>query len=365
MNPTHFKQLLRYAVIAALPVASQSACVPNTPSPTNEPIKIDDPCRSGEATRKTAQEAFSAQINAVNTPLTAAQCIALCKQTFAEQRIGGINDLAKLERINASDCKTENRPFSDIMGGPRMPTPSTLISCTVNYTAIHAAYTCPRPMPGRAPHGLHISALAPIAFNPIGQYLADMTAMETAAITAFRYLARELEAYGAPDKLIARAYQAADEEVRHAEMAGLLSEAYGGIAASVQVDDFRLRSLYEIALENAVEGCVHETFAAACGLWQSQQAELGVFRQVIGHITDEEMDHAALSWDIYQWIMPQLSALEQAHIREAQAEAIHNLMQDFKQESDSQIQQAFGLPAHADAARLFEQLKNAVWNPIA
>ena len=123
--------------------------------------------------------------------------------------------------------------------------------------------------------------------------------------------------------------------------------------------------MYEIALENAVEGCVNETFAAACGLWQSEYAQLDVFRQVIGHITEEEMGHAALSWDIHQWIMPQLSEVEQEQIRAAQAEAVESLVEDFKQESNPVLQQAFGLPTKDDAARLFAQLKRSVWEMIS
>ncbi|MGB1257168.1 MAG: ferritin-like domain-containing protein, partial [Thiolinea sp.] len=195
----------------------------------------------------------------------------------------------------------------------------------------------------------------------IGEYLADMAAMETAAITAFDYLSRELEAYAAPVELIARARQAVAEETRHAEMAGLLSAAYDTTVPEVSVDEFSLRSLYEIALENAVEGCVNETFAAACGLWQSEHAALDVFRQVISHITDEEMGHAALSWDIHAWIMPQLTVAEQAQIRTAQAEAVEKLMIDFKQEGNPVLQQTFGLPTRAEAARLFVQLKDSVW----
>ncbi|PID99823.1 MAG: hypothetical protein CSA79_06325 [Thiothrix nivea] len=145
-----------------------------------------------------------------------------------------------------------------------------MISCKVDYTAIHSPYTCPRPVPGRLPQGLHL----PVADhstgsnNAIGAYLADMAAMETAAITAFHYLSRELAAYGAPADLVARAQAAVTEETRHAEMAGLLSAAYDAEVQEVRVDDFVLRPLYEIALENAVEGCENETFAAACGLGQ-------------------------------------------------------------------------------------------------
>lgn len=387
MKQSQFHKILRNAVIAALPLASQMSCATpepvKSPEPTKQPETVKepqtvnesevnkkpDPCRSGETTKKSAQESFSSQtVEAQDKILTSSQCMALCKQTFEGNRIGGFNDLVKLESFEASNCKAENRPYRTVFFTGKIDTPSTLVSCDVDYTAIHSPYTCPRPVVGRIPNGLHLGKngmSTQSSVHTIGQYLADMTAMETAAITAFDYLTRELEAYDAPEALIARARQAVLEEARHAEMAGLLSASYEAEMTEVTVDDFSLRSLYDIALENAVEGCVNETFAAACGLWQSEYAQLEVFREVIAHITDEEMGHAELSWAIHQWVMPQLSQVEQEQIRVAQAEAVESLVKDFKQESNPVLQQAFGLPTKEDAARLFAQLKDSVWEMIS
>ena len=368
MSQRQFNRLLRNAVLAALPLAV-AGCVATEAKPVPDPVKKDDPCRTGETTKKSAKEPFSSQMKIQEKTLTAEQCIAACKTQFEKARIGGTQDLVKLESFNGSDCKTVNRPFttSFFRGATDHKTPSTMVSCEVEYTAIHSPYTCPKPVPGRAPNGLHLGSCETTiqsSVNILGQYLADMAAMETAAITAFEYLARELEAYDAPQALITRAREAVVEETRHAEMAGLLSASYDADMPEVRVDDFCLRSLYEIALENAVEGCVNETFAAACGLWQSESAELEVFRQVIGHITEEEMGHAELSWDIHQWVMPQLSELEQEQIRIAQVEAIESLVVDFRQESNPELQKAFGLPTRDDAACLFAKLKDSVWEVI-
>ena len=61
--------------------------------------------------------------------------------------------------------------------------------------------------------------------------------METAAITAFRYLVRELTAYQAPANLIQLAQAAVKEETRHAHMAGLLSQACDTVVPVVEVAD--------------------------------------------------------------------------------------------------------------------------------
>ena len=379
MNQPHFNKLLRNAVIASLPLASVASCVGTKAKPEPETIKKTevtkevevvskvDPCRTGVTTTKSAKHSFSSQLQLQKKPLTAQQCLSLCKERFEGARIGNFNDLVKLESFAASNCKTLNRPFSTVVPGGQYPTPSTLLSCDVEYTAVHSPYTCPRPVPGRMPNGLHLKngpAATQSSVNVLGQYLADMTAMETAAITAFYNLSLELEAYDAPSELITRARQAVLEETRHSEMAALLAASFDAEIPEVSIDDFCLRSLYEIALENAVEGCVNETFAAACGLWQSEYAQLDVFRKVIAHITEEEMGHAALSWEIHQWVMPQLSEIQQEQILVAQAEAVDSLVSDFNQESNPMLQQAFGLPTKDDVARLFAQLKNSVWEVI-
>ena len=374
MDQPHFNRLLRNAVIAALPLGSAASCVATSPTTEPEPVKKPevvkkaDPCRTGETTKKSAKETFTSQLKLQKTPLTAKQCLSLCKERFEGARVGNFSDLVKLDSFAASNCQTKDRPYSSVVPRGRYPKPSTLLTCEVEYTAVHSPYTCPRPVPGRKPDGLHFkndTAATQSSVNVLGQYLADMTAMETAAITAFYYLSRELEAYGAPVELIARSRQAVLEETRHSEMAALLAASFDAEMPDVSVNDFCLRSLYEIAMENAVEGCVNETFAAACGLWQSEYAQLDVFREVIAHITEEEMGHAGLSWEIHQWVMPQLSQSEQELICIAQAEAVENLIGEFKQESDPVVQQAFGLPTKDDAARLFVQLKESVWEVIS
>lgn len=61
--------------------------------------------------------------------------------------------------------------------------------------------------------------------------------------------------------------------------------------------------------------------------------------------------------------MPQLTLAEQAHIRQAQAEAVDILAHNFLQEEHPVVRRAAGLPETADAARLFQQLRTDLWNP--
>ena len=355
MNKDQLKHILRNAVLLALPATTQVGCV-------SEPVVIDppkstDPCRE-PAVRSPGQATVEEKIYLSGSEkLSAAECVKLCQQLVKKQYSYEWSTLVGMENFKASQCKTH---FDS-------KTYDTTLQCTASFTEVNSAYTgapgCynpPRPVVGRMPVGLQVHPQT--VASELGSYFADMAAMETAAITAFRYLVRELTAYQAPATLIRLAQAAVEEETQHAQMAGLLSQACDTAVPVVEVADFQLRSLFEIALENAIEGCVNETFAAACGLWQEQQAESEVFRQVIGHIAEEEVGHAALSWSIHEWAMPQLTLAQQTHIRQAQAQAVATLAQKFLREETPLVRHAVGLPQQADAAQLFQQLRTQLWD---
>lgn len=356
MKRDQLRHILRNAVLLVLPATTQIGCV-------SEPVIVDppkptDPCRA-PAVRSPAHATVHERIytNGSNTTLSAAECIKLCQQLVKKQYSYEWSTLVGIENFKVTQCTTQFDP----------KTYDTTLQCSADFTEVNAAYTgapgCynpPRPVVGRMPVGLYIHPH--VAANQLGDYFADMAAMETAAITAFRYLVLELTAYQAPTTLIRLAQAAIEEETRHAQMAGLLSQACGTAVPMVEVPDFQLRTLFEIALENAVEGCVNETFAAACGLWQHQQAGFEVFRQVIGHIAEEEVGHAALSWAIHEWAMPQLTPEQQDYIRQAQREAVDTLAQKFLREETPLVRYAVGLPQQADAANLFQQLRSQLWD---
>lgn len=49
-----------------------------------------------------------------------------------------------------------------------------------------------------------------------------------------------------------------------------LAARYGATAPRPRVERAPVRSLEDIAVENAVEGCVRETFGALVGAWQAR-----------------------------------------------------------------------------------------------
>lgn len=356
MTPNQMKHILRTAVIAALPVTLQTGCA--IPAPT--PIASPEP-NTNITCKSSTLIPLIIPVTAAAMPKSFGECAKLCQDTIQKRFDSSIASLPqthnppKLEEINVSEC------------GSRLDTKE--IHCTATYTdtqiltvpQLPSGTTPACPAPGRMPAGLHIHEYE--TSNALGHYFAQMTAMESAAVTAFRYLLRELEAYQAPLELVEATHAAIGEEINHAKLAGMLAKAYDAPIPRIEVEDFQLRSLYEIALENAIEGCVNETFAAACGLWQQEHAEHATFRAVIAHVTEDECNHAALSWAIHDWAMPQLTPAEQTHIRQAQAEAVDKLALNFLREEHPVVCRAVGLPETTNAARLFQQLRTALWEP--
>ncbi len=365
MSDTQVKHILRNAVIATLPIVSQVGCMTNTPQ--NPPKSVtSDPCRGPvERLPNRRDGQHTETLSSESAPLSKEACANLCRslieKKYASDRYRAWQGFVGMEDFSTNYCRTKANPNNKIF-----------INCEATFTMLTSKYTgapgCPTPparppVAGRIPVGAHIQAQTPNEIpSVLGAYFSNMAAMETAAITAFRYLVRELEAYQAPDELVQMARLAVDEEIDHAEMAGLLSEAYRTPVPEVKVDDFQLRSLFKIALENAVEGCVNETFAAACGIWQHEHAEHEVFRAVMGRVAEEESGHADLSWKIHRWVMPQLSEAERQHIYQAQQEAVADLENSFKVENDEALRLAVGLPDVADAARLIRELRIQLWN---
>ncbi|WP_040849290.1 hypothetical protein [Thiofilum flexile] len=344
---------LSHTTLAApVPVAATSvATTPPAPA-CRTPIK-----------RTPEKSSFAQGLIGLRAKLSAQECVTLCK-VLAEQKYIS-NDrynmtITTIENFRTTQCETQSLGRSG-----KVKCEATYTVARFNYTDAPGCYSPlvfhPRPVPGRLTEGTTLQA--PAKHHVLGHYFAEMASMETAAITAFRYLVRELEAYQAPAALIQMAREAVQEEIEHAEMAGLLAQAYDTSVPEVLIDDFRLRSLVDIALENAVQGCVNETYAAACGYWQAAVAEHEVFREVIAHISEEESKHATLSWAIHVWIMPQLTLQEQQVVRVAQAQAIARLQTIEGADEHPLIRMALGQPSAAESERLVNQLRTQLWEP--
>lgn len=171
---------------------------------------------------------------------------------------------------------------------------------------------------GRSTEG--ITAMPPPASqNEMGALLARMATLEAESIPAFRRLARELAALGAPRKLRRQAARSRRDEMRHARVMTSLARRNGVVPAAILVPNqpLPLRKLEEVAFENAIEGCVRETYGAWNAWERARKACDPELRATLVRIALDEVRHASLAWDIHRWAMARLGRPERERIMAA------------------------------------------------
>jgi hypothetical protein len=157
----------------------------------------------------------------------------------------------------------------------------------------------------------------------LGERFAAMSYLEAVSVHAFERLERELSAYGAPPALLRDARRARRDEVRHTAMTARLARVRGASARMPEAPPpATVRSLFEVALENAVEGCVRETYGALVGLVGARWARGGALAHAVQSIARDECRHAELAWAVHAWMAPRLSADERRRVHDAMREAV-------------------------------------------
>jgi len=214
---------------------------------------------------------------------------------------------------------------------------------------------------GRRPAGLR-SPRGGMA-SSVGHYFADNARLESASVKAFRVLRAELLAHGAPPLLLRHAHRSAQDEIRHTRVTRRLARRYGVRAQPPSVQPQPLRSLEALAIENAAEGCVRETFGALLGRWQAARAADPAVRRAMIRIARDETRHAALSWQVASWAASRLSAAACERVAAAQRQAVETLRRELSIEQEQSIREAAGLPSPVEALALLAQLEQRLWQP--
>jgi hypothetical protein len=143
-----------------------------------------------------------------------------------------------------------------------------------------------------------------------------------------------------------------------------LCRSYGGQTTPPRVARSQgLRSLKAVARENAVEGCVRETYGALVGLWQAQHAGDPKTRRAMNRIAADEVRHAELAWSVAAWAEPRLGQPARRRIDAARRQAFADLLQATEQHIPIAFVEVAGLPppvvANQLAARMGEALSLA------
>jgi hypothetical protein len=212
---------------------------------------------------------------------------------------------------------------------------------------------------GRFPAGLKLARETDRP-ESVGTVLAQNAALEAAAVRAFAQLARELDAHGAPASLVARTRRAARQEATHARL--LRKEAGLRGCKPPRARSPRpaaIRSLRELAIENAVEGCCRESIGAALLELQSLTAPDARLRAVFARIASDEVEHAELAWDVHAWLATRIDAAACAEVRRAR-EAFLATCETHAPQLAGEVARSLGMPGAAQWRALVEKIRQGI-----
>jgi hypothetical protein len=201
---------------------------------------------------------------------------------------------------------------------------------------------------GRRPDGL-VASRARRA-NDVGAWLARAAHLEAASVLAFSDLAEELALHGAPPSIVRWALEAADEERAHARMTASLAMREGVVPERPTRTPREPRALFAIALDNATEGLVHETYGAFLAQHQAALTRDGAIGRAFDRISRDEARHALFSLALDAWARTKLPPSRRRALAAAQGEA-HAALVVSLDASREPFADALGLP---DAERAMD-----------
>jgi len=213
---------------------------------------------------------------------------------------------------------------------------------------------------GRRPAGLH--DLSGVESCELGGYFAQIAHLEAASVTAFRVLRDELHAKGAPRKLVRAAARAARDEIRHTRATSALARRFGAAPRLPRIEAAAPRSLEAMALENAVEGCVRETFGALIATRQAELSRDPLVRAAMKRIARDETQHAALSWRVGRWLETRLDPAARRNVEQAKRAAARELLSSVASAPAYGFGDSIGLPLPAEAAQLAAAMAQTLWS---
>lgn len=190
---------------------------------------------------------------------------------------------------------------------------------------------------------------------------ANMASHEAAAVVAFEQLAEEVRVHSLPESLRRGALRAANEERRHTRLVGGLAHQLGGQFGISRERPTELRSLEALALDNAVEGCVRETFGAMIGAYQSEHARDPQVRAVLASVAEDELGHGAWSWTLGEELERRLPVSSRRRVREARDEALASMAHGLLARRTSLERRELGLPDESRLETMASALRKAMF----
>jgi hypothetical protein len=140
-----------------------------------------------------------------------------------------------------------------------------------------------------------------------------------------------------------------------------LARRHGALMPEVDILPFQPRSLEAMCTENAVEGCVRETFGALVTGWQARTAGDAEVRRALGPISRDELRHAELAWAVDTWAAGRLTPPERERILQLRSEALSALEHEVSSQPPPEhfVREA-GVPSREQALNLLQGLAGLV-----
>ncbi len=218
---------------------------------------------------------------------------------------------------------------------------------------------CQTPCPGgRRPEGF-VDAASPEP-ESAGRWFARLAALESGSVSAFERMVDELTLHRAPADLVERAREAVVDERRHTELTADLARTFGHEPSLSTAEPMSPRSLDAVALDNAVEGCVRETYGALVATWQAAHARDPRVAAAMGVIAEDETRHAALSWALHAWARERLDADQRAAVERAMRDAVSDLRRELDGDVGDELVAATGMPDRAQQGALLDGLAGSL-----
>jgi hypothetical protein len=255
--------------------------------------------------------------------VTAAQACQMVEETFDISTAARGLTCTQVCAGNGNLCALPESYVSEVQAlNPNPPVPNGAtwtLECPTSPSTVTVScqYAC---VGGRLTEGYS----APDGMRGEGERLASMAYLEAVSVHAFERLERELELHGAPPSLLRDARRARRDEVRHTAMTTRLARRHGASPRlpEAPAPGARARTLFEVALENAVEGCIRESYGAVQGLVEAQTSPDDSVRRAMQSIATDECRHAELAWAVHAWAMPRLTGDERRAVERAMKDAV-------------------------------------------
>jgi rubrerythrin len=243
--------------------------------------------------------------------------------------------------------------------------------CTVDSIgADHATVVCEISCAvGRRPYGFDIGCEhdgfqhdgCQHDLHQLAEHFARSAQLEAASVFAFRDLRSQLSRLGAPKRQRRALSRAARDEQRHTRAMTSLARRFGAKPTTPQIDAAPERSVEQLAIENAIEGCVRETYGALSATWTAQTARDPGIRATFRRIAHEETRHAALSWEIHRWLQEKLDQSARARVQAAMLEAQQELGHETAGKPPEALTANHAVPPRDAAQSLFASLQRELW----